>query len=158
MIAFTYLGALVLSIAAMVAIDVRWRLAFRRAPAASALAVGAGTLVLLAWDLAGIGFGVFFRGDSPWATGVLLAPDLPLEEPVFLVFLCYLSLVAVLGVERMLERRSGDRAGFAASDAATDAATPRGARDDAEGARRVGGDTADTASEGTATHPSGRRS
>jgi lycopene cyclase domain-containing protein len=123
MTGFTYLGALLASIAAMALIDVRWRLAFRRAPAASALAVGAGTLVLLAWDLAGIGFGVFFRGDSAWATGVLLAPELPLEEPVFLVFLCYLSLVAVLGVERMLERRSGAQGGDAASDAVTDAAT-----------------------------------
>ena len=123
MTGFTYLGALVLSIAAMALIDVRWRLAFRRAPAASALAVGAGTLVLLAWDLAGIGFGVFFRGDSPWATGVLLAPELPLEEPVFLVFLCYLSLVAVLGVERMLERRSTAQGERAAADATTDAAT-----------------------------------
>ena len=62
MTGFTYLGALVLSIAAMAAIDVRWRLAFRRAPAASALAVSAGTVVLLAWDLVGIGFGVFFFG------------------------------------------------------------------------------------------------
>ncbi len=129
MTGYTYLGVLVLSIAAMALIDVRWRLAFRRAPAASGLAVGAGTLALLAWDLAGIGFGVFFRGDSPWATGVLLAPELPLEEPVFLVFLCYLSLVAVLGVERMLERRSGVRGGDVASDAATDAATRPGARD-----------------------------
>ena len=120
MTGFTYLGALVLSIVAMALIDVRWRLAFRRAPVASAVAVGAGTLVLLAWDLAGIGFGVFFRGDSPWATGVLLAPELPLEEPVFLVFLCYLSLVAVLGVERMLERRPGARPG------ATDAAVGPG--------------------------------
>lgn len=138
MTGFTYLGALVLSIAAMALIDVRWRLAFRRAPVPSALAVGAGALVLLAWDLAGIGFGVFFRGESPWATGVLLAPELPLEEPVFLVFLCYLSLVAVLGVERMLERRPGARASDAASDAATDAAARSGTTD----AARPGGSAA----------------
>ncbi|HEU0182333.1 MAG TPA: lycopene cyclase domain-containing protein [Agromyces mariniharenae] len=146
MTGFTYLGALVLSIAAMALIDVRWRLAFRRAPAASALAVGAGTLVLLAWDLAGIGFGVFFRGDSPWATGMLLAPELPLEEPVFLVFLCYLSLVAVLGVERMLERRSTAQGERAASDATTDAATRPGATDAA------------TRPADAAAHPGGRPS
>ncbi|MGW4930322.1 lycopene cyclase domain-containing protein [Agromyces sp. NPDC004153] len=146
MTGFTYLGALVLSITAMALLDVRWRLAFRRAPAASALAVGAGTLVLLAWDLAGIGFGVFFRGDSPWATGVLLAPELPLEEPVFLVFLCYLSLVAVLGIERMLERRSTAPGERAASDATTDAATRPGATDAA------------TRPADAAAHPGGRPS
>ncbi len=123
MIGFTYLGALVVSIAAMALIDARWRLAFPRAPWASTLAVGSGALVLLAWDLAGIGLGVFFRGDSPWATGVLLAPELPIEEPVFLVFLCYLSLVAVLGAERMLEQHAGARGELAASDRGADAAS-----------------------------------
>lgn len=105
MTGFAYLAILVVAIGAMVVIDARWRLAFWRAPAASALAVGSGATSLLLWDLAGIGFGVFFRGESSFATGVLLAPELALEEPIFLVFLCYLALVAVLGVERILERR-----------------------------------------------------
>ncbi|GAA1515391.1 lycopene cyclase domain-containing protein [Agromyces terreus] len=107
MTGFTYLGLLLLSIAAIAAVDVRWRLAFRRAPLAASVAVACGTVLLLVWDLVGIGFGVFFRGDSVFATGLLLAPDLPIEEPVFLVFLCQLSLVAVLGVERLLGRRPG---------------------------------------------------
>jgi lycopene cyclase domain-containing protein len=118
-IGFTYLGLLLVSIAAIAAIDVRWRLAFRRAPLASSIAVASGTALLLVWDLVGIGFGVFFRGDSVFATGLLLAPDLPVEEPVFLVFLCQLSLVSVLGVERVLEHRSGaasGRSSHAASD------------------------------------------
>jgi lycopene cyclase domain-containing protein len=110
MTAFAYLAGLLLSIGAIVLIDVRWRLAFRGAPGASALAVGTGTVLLLLWDLAGIGFGVFFRGESPWATGVVLAPELPLEEPVFLLFLCYLSLVCVLGIERMLRHGGRSRA------------------------------------------------
>jgi lycopene cyclase domain-containing protein len=105
MMAFAYLGALLVAIGAMVLIDARWRLAFWRAPAAAAAAVGAGTVLLLLWDAAGIAFGVFFRGDSAYATGVLLAPELPLEEPVFLVFLCYLTLVTVLGAERVLASR-----------------------------------------------------
>jgi lycopene cyclase domain-containing protein len=107
MIGLTYLGLLLASIAAIAAIDARWRLAFWRSPVVSALAVGCGTALLLAWDLVGIGFGVFFRGDSVFATGLLLAPDLPIEEPVFLVFLCQISLVAVLGIERVLEQRDG---------------------------------------------------
>ena len=106
MIGFTYLAALLVSLGAMALIDARWRLAFWRAPGAAALAVGAGAALLLLWDLVGIGFGVFFRGDSPWATGVVIVPDLPIEEPVFLVFLCYLALVAVLGAERILRARA----------------------------------------------------
>jgi lycopene cyclase domain-containing protein len=121
MTGLAYLAGLLLSIGAMALIDARSRLAFWRAPGASAVAVGAGAALLLAWDLAGIGFGVFFRGDSPWSTGVLLAPELPVEEPVFLVFLCYLALVAVLGTERVLERRSDGRGRYAAD--ATDAAS-----------------------------------
>lgn len=125
MTGLAYLGGLLLSIGAMALIDARWRLAFWRAPGASAAAVGAGTGLLLLWDLAGIGFGVFFRGDSPWATGLVLAPELPVEEPVFLLFLCYLSLVAVLGIERMLRRDAGPDAepGTASS---TDAASKPG--------------------------------
>ena len=128
MTGFAYLTALLLSIGAMALIDARWRLAFWRAPGASALAVGAGTVLLLIWDVAGIALGVFFRGDSPWATGLLLAPELPVEEPVFLAFLCYLSLIAVLGVERVLERRGAHAHGAAVSEPETDAAAPRSRR------------------------------
>lgn len=128
MTGFAHLAALLLSIGAMALVDARWRLAFWRAPGASAFAVGAGTALLLAWDLAGIGFGVFVRGDSPWATGLLLAPELPVEEPVFLAFLCYLSLVAVLGAERLLERHSGVERGAAASGTESHASTRSNAR------------------------------
>ena len=128
MTGFAYLAALLVSIGAMALIDARWRLAFWRAPAASTLAVATGTTLLLLWDVAGVAWGVFFRGDSPWATGVLLAPELPLEEPVFLAFLCYLSLVAVLGVERLLERRPADPGGDAASGSEADAAPRRTGR------------------------------
>ena len=128
---FAYLAGLLLSLAAMALVDARWRLAFWRSPGASALAVGVGTVLLLIWDLTGIGFGVFFRGDSPWATGIVLAPELPIEEPVFLLFLCYLSLVCVLGVERMLRHRGRRRArshgpATAASSTGDVASTPGG--------------------------------
>lgn len=107
MTGFAYLAALIVSLGAMALVDARWRLAFWRAPRAATLAVAVGTGMLLVWDLVGIGFGVFFRGDSPWATGLVIAPELPVEEPLFLLFLSYLSLVAVLGVERAL--RPGER-------------------------------------------------
>jgi len=109
MIGLVYLACLLISIGAMVLIDLRWRLVFWRAAVPSAIAVATGTAFFLLWDAAGIVSGVFFRGESTITTGVLLAPELPLEEPVFLVFLCYLTLVLVFGTERVLERRATRR-------------------------------------------------
>ena len=102
MTAFAYLGGLLVVIGCMALIDARWRLVFWRAPLAAAVTIGVGLVFFLLWDAAGIVLGVFFRGDSRIVTGIELAPELPLEEPVFLLFLCYLTLVLVLGVERML--------------------------------------------------------
>jgi lycopene cyclase domain-containing protein len=121
MTGFAYLAGLLVAITCMALIDARWRLAFWRAPAAAAVTVAAGVAFFLAWDAAGILLGVFFRGRSGIVTGIELAPELPLEEPVFLAFLCYLTLVLVLGVERMLHARES-RAGQASGSTAV---TPR---------------------------------
>lgn len=127
MTGFAYLAGLLAAIGCMVLIDVRWRLAFWRAPVAAAVTVAVGVAFFLAWDAAGILLGVFFRGSSSIVTGIELAPELPLEEPVFLAFLCYLTLVLVLGVERML--RAGDaRRAAAASGPPTGARPDRGER------------------------------
>ena len=118
MTAFAYLAGLLVVIGCMALIDARWRLVFWRAPIAATVTVGVGLAFFLLWDAAGIALGVFFRGDSGIVTGVQLAPELPLEEPVFLFFLCYLTLVLVLGVERMLRaRQSRTEASIGADDA-----------------------------------------
>ena len=57
------------------------------------------------WDAFGIGLGVFFRGETPFMTGVLLAPELPVEELLFLIFLCWLTMNVYTGAVRLLERR-----------------------------------------------------
>ncbi len=42
-------------------------------------------------------------------TGLLLAPDLPVEEAVFLTLLCYNALLVWRGAERVLAaRRAGE--------------------------------------------------
>jgi lycopene cyclase domain-containing protein len=105
MTAFAYLAGLLTVIACMALIDARWRLVFWRAPLAAAVTLGVGVAFFLLWDAAGILTGVFFRGTSGIVTGIELAPELPLEEPVFLFFLCYLTLVLVLGGERFLAMR-----------------------------------------------------
>ena len=76
----------------MVAIDVRQRLFFAVAPARAAIVLAVGVAFFLVWDVAGIDLGIFFRGNPGLLTGVLLAPELPLEELFFLTLLCYLTM------------------------------------------------------------------
>ncbi|MCU1570320.1 MAG: carotenoid epsilon cyclase [Naasia sp.] len=104
-----YLAALLVSLLGMVVLDARFGLFFWRSPRRAALVVAAGVLFFLAWDLAGIAAGVFFRGAGPLLTGVLLAPELPLEEAFFLALLCYVTMIAFCSAARLLERRSGER-------------------------------------------------
>ncbi|MBO9705282.1 MAG: lycopene cyclase domain-containing protein [Arthrobacter sp.] len=99
----SYLIALLVSAAGMAVLDRRWRLVLWRAPRSAALVVLLGTVFFLVWDVVAIGLGIFRHGDSAHMTGVLLAPELPLEEPVFLAFLCYTALVLFAGAERVFD-------------------------------------------------------
>jgi len=96
-----YLLAILVSAGGVVALDARWRLAAWSAPGRTALAVGISTVFFLIWDAVGIATGVFIKGDSVLLLGVDLAPQLPLEEPFFLAFLCYLALVAWAAARRL---------------------------------------------------------
>ena len=100
-----YLLALLVSIAGVAALDARFRLALWARPGRTAAAVGIGTAFFLVWDAVGIATGVFVKGGSPLLVGIDLAPHLPLEEPVFLAFLCYLALVVHAASLRITERR-----------------------------------------------------
>ncbi|MFD4957072.1 lycopene cyclase domain-containing protein [Microbacterium sp. NPDC058389] len=102
-----YLLAILVSAAGVALLDRRWRLAAWAAPGRTAAAVGIGTVFFLLCDLAGIAAGVFVKGGSPLLLGFDLAPHLPVEEPVFLAFLCYLALVTWAGALRALARRRG---------------------------------------------------
>ena len=105
-----YLAAILVSAAGVFALDVRFSLAARVAPARTLLAVAIGTGFFVVWDAVGIAAGVFVKGDSPLLLGVNLAPHLPLEEPFFLAFLCYLSLVLFAAALRIrsVTRRQPD--------------------------------------------------
>lgn len=100
-----YLVCLVLGIGCMLLIDWRFRLFFWRAPGAAALVTAAGVTFLLLWDAAGIAAGVFLRGTADIASGIVLAPELPLEEPLFLVFLVLCTMVIHTGTVRLLSTR-----------------------------------------------------
>ena len=90
---FIYLAALLLSLAGLATLDVRFKLAFAKNPKAAAVAIGVPYLIFLIWDLSGIALGIFFKGQSKFLTGIMLAKDFPIEELFFLALLCYTTLI-----------------------------------------------------------------
>lgn len=101
-----YLLTLLVSLAGMIVLDWRFRLFFWRSPGRAGLVLGLGVLFFLAWDLLGIGLGIFYRGETVLMTGLQLAPELPVEEFFFLAFLGYLTMNLVQGTRLVLERRA----------------------------------------------------
>lgn len=93
LVGLTYLGLLLFSVVGLGLLDLRHRLALFADARRTLLSVGVAVAFFLAWDTAGIALGIFSRGDVPYMTGVELWPEMPVEEPVFLVLLCYLSLL-----------------------------------------------------------------
>lgn len=110
---FLYLAALLVSISGMIVLDVRFKLFFAAAPLRAAIVLVVGVAFFLAWDVAGITLGIFFRGDPDLLTGVLLAPELPLEELFFLVLLCYTTMNAFRGLSSARLRRTRVETGSA---------------------------------------------
>lgn len=109
MIGVIYLLALLAGIGCMLIVDRRFRLFFWHDARSALVVTTVGVGVLLAWDLAGIGLGIFLRGEGQIATGLLLAPDLPVEEPLFLIFLVLCTMVLYTGALRILENRRARR-------------------------------------------------
>ncbi len=105
MTAAAYLSLLMVSLGCMVLLDQRLRLFFWQDAGRAAAVLAAGLAFFLAWDLGGIELGIFFRGHNE-TIGIELAPELPLEEPIFLVFLSYLVMNLFLLLRRALEARS----------------------------------------------------
>lgn len=99
-----YLAALLISLGCMLLLDWRFRLFFWRDPLAALVVTVIGLAFFLVWDVAGIAGGIFFRGDATIATGIVLAPELPIEEPVFLLFLVVCTMVIYTGAVRVLSR------------------------------------------------------
>ena len=111
MTGLAYLAALLVSLAGLAVLDRRCRLAFWSDWRRAGVCVGVGVAGFLAWDGAGLALGIFARGDSPHLTGLLLAPELPVEEAFFLALLCYSTLLAWLALARRVGRRGPAPAG-----------------------------------------------
>jgi len=106
-----YLAALIVSLSGLAVLDRRCRLAFWSDWRRAGVCVGLGVAGFLAWDGAGLALGIFARGDSPHMTGLLLAPELPVEEAFFLALLCYSTLLAWLALARRAARRGPAHSG-----------------------------------------------
>ena len=90
---FIYLVALLLSLAGLATIDRRFKLAFAKNPKAALLAILLPYLLFVIWDSAGIALRIFFKGQSQFLSGIMLARDFPIEEMFFLTLLCYTTLI-----------------------------------------------------------------
>ncbi|GAA2011799.1 lycopene cyclase domain-containing protein [Brevibacterium samyangense] len=106
-----YLGCLLFSTFGMCMLDLRYRLFWFAHWRRAALVHGFGVLVFLLWDVAGILTGSFSQGDSPYFSGISLAPEMSLEEPFFLFFLCWITMNVYCGSARLVSRARGGRAG-----------------------------------------------
>ena len=115
MTGLVYLLCLLVPLVCMAVLDRRFRLVLWRAPRRGAVVLAAGIGLFLLWDLAAIAAGHYRMGQSPLMTGILLGPELPLEELVFIAFLSYHALVlwglVHLGLDRVGAGRVGPRPG-----------------------------------------------
>lgn len=93
MSAAVYLAALLVSTFCMGLLDHRFRLALWKAPCRTLLLVTVGVAFFLLWDLVAISSGHYVAGESPLMSGIMVAPELPIEELVFVTFLSYITLV-----------------------------------------------------------------
>ena len=110
---FVYLAALLVSLFGMVMLDRRFHLFFWRDVPRAAVTLLVGVVFFLIWDVVGIDLGIFFRGETSFMTGVLVATELPLEEVFFLALLCYLTMNLLAGTRLIVDRRASRREGGA---------------------------------------------
>ncbi len=74
---FAYLAALLIALTGMVLLDRRFPCSSGRTPAAPPSCSRSASCSSSLWDLAGVGLGVFFRGETPFMTGIQIAPGDP---------------------------------------------------------------------------------
>jgi lycopene cyclase domain-containing protein len=102
----TYLSGLMFSLVGLGLLDWRFRTAFTINKKAAAFAILIPTIFFIIWDVAGIAMGIFFRGDTSHLTGIVLAPEFPIEELFFLLLLNYTALTLFTTVTRVIKKRS----------------------------------------------------
>lgn len=110
---FLYLLGLIVSIFGMIVLDRRFGLFFWRDARRATVVYLVGMASFLAWDVAGIQAGIFFRGETQILTGLQVAPELPVEELFFLTLLIFSGMNLFGAGERFVDRRAHSRTGSA---------------------------------------------
>lgn len=101
---FTYSLVLITSSIGMMMIDKKYSLALFSDWRRTIMTVGCGLAMFIIWDILGIILGIFFSGHSPYMSGWYLMRDFPIEEILFLMFLCYFTLVMYRCLEKVWRR------------------------------------------------------
>jgi lycopene cyclase domain-containing protein len=114
-IGFSYLIALAISITGMVLLDRRFGLFFWRDWRRASVVLPLGVAFFLVWDVFGIALGIFFRGQTEFMTGLLIGPELPIEEVFFLTLLSYNTMNAYTAAVDLLGGRWSRRASVAST-------------------------------------------
>ena len=99
---FLYLAGLLFSIFGMAVLDRRFRLFFWQDARRASIVLGVGVVFFLIWDAVGVADHIFFPGESPFDTGWMLAPGIPIEELLFLTLLCYFTMNLYEVVSRLV--------------------------------------------------------
>lgn len=100
MTSWLYLIGLLFALAGLVVLDWRNRIGVFAEPRRALATVGISVIAFLAWDIAGVGLGIFFIGSAPYLTGLTMLPEVPIEELLFLTLLCYQTLLLWLTLSR----------------------------------------------------------
>jgi lycopene cyclase domain-containing protein len=102
---FLYLAGLIFSIIGLGLFDWKFKLGFSTNRKAAIFATLIPLIFFLLWDSAGIAVGIFFRGETSHLTGIVVAPELPIEELFFLFLLNYTTLTIFIALKRALDKR-----------------------------------------------------
>jgi lycopene cyclase domain-containing protein len=99
-----YLVCLLTAIGCLATLDAHYQLVLWRNPRRALMLIIAGVVLFLVWDICGIHLHIFQVGSGQFLTGIRLAPQLPIEEPVFLILLMYQTIILWEGFRRYYER------------------------------------------------------
>lgn len=88
-----YISILLFSLVGFAVLDHKFKLVFWNDARWAAIVVIVGVLFFSIWDVAGILADIFYSGSSQYVTGLMIAPDYPIEELFFLTLLCYQTLI-----------------------------------------------------------------
>lgn len=95
---WVYLGSLLFSIAGLMTLDWRHKLAFWHDARRTSMTLVFAIMIFVLWDAVGIWFGIFHHGNSPYTLPYRIVPEFPIEELFFLFLLTYVTLILYRGL------------------------------------------------------------